>query len=177
MYRIIGADGREYGPISADQLRQWIAENRANAASRVQAEGSTEWKPLGSIPEFSLLFASTSTPSGAPAVFPSSARTSVPANNGFAIAGLVLGIFSLTAGLCCCCYGMPFNVLGLICSIIALGQINANPNRYQGKGVAIAGLVLCIVSIVITVVLLIIFGITGSMDRWNQQMSHHGYKL
>jgi len=26
MYKIIGADGREYGPITADQLRQWIRE-------------------------------------------------------------------------------------------------------------------------------------------------------
>ena len=31
MYRIIGGDGREYGPISLDQMRQWIAEGRVNA--------------------------------------------------------------------------------------------------------------------------------------------------
>src|SRR5690348_6662469 len=27
LYRIIGGDGKEYGPISSDQLRQWLAEN------------------------------------------------------------------------------------------------------------------------------------------------------
>ena len=28
MYKIIGQDGKEYGPITAEQLRQWISENR-----------------------------------------------------------------------------------------------------------------------------------------------------
>ena len=28
MYKIIGADGKEYGPISAEQLRQWLNEDR-----------------------------------------------------------------------------------------------------------------------------------------------------
>ncbi len=52
MYRIVGADGREYGPITADQLRQWVAEGRANAQTRVLAEGTTEWKTVGELPEF-----------------------------------------------------------------------------------------------------------------------------
>jgi len=52
MYRIIGADGKEYGPITADQVRQWINEGRANAQTRVLVEGTTEWKTLGELPEF-----------------------------------------------------------------------------------------------------------------------------
>jgi hypothetical protein len=63
MYRIIGADGNQYGPISADQLRQWIAEGRANAQTKVLAEGTTEWKPLSEFPEF---FPSTSAPGPTP---------------------------------------------------------------------------------------------------------------
>ena len=51
MYKIIGGDQREYGPITAEQLRQWIAEGRANAQTKVQVEGSSEWKPLASMPE------------------------------------------------------------------------------------------------------------------------------
>ena len=46
MYRIIGADGREYGPITAAQLFEWIAEGRANALTRAKAEGTDQWKPL-----------------------------------------------------------------------------------------------------------------------------------
>lgn len=52
MYKIIGADGKEYGPASAEQLRQWIAEGRANAQTKAQAEGSGEWKMLGEFAEF-----------------------------------------------------------------------------------------------------------------------------
>ena len=52
MYKIIGADGREYGPVAADQLRQWIREGRANAQTKVQPEGSAAWSTLGEVPEF-----------------------------------------------------------------------------------------------------------------------------
>jgi hypothetical protein len=52
MYKIIGADGKEYGPVSAEQLKQWILEGRANSQTKVQAEGNSEWLLLGSIPEF-----------------------------------------------------------------------------------------------------------------------------
>jgi uncharacterized membrane protein len=52
MYKIIGADQKEYGPVTADQIRQWIAEGRANAQTMVRREGETEWKPLAGYPEF-----------------------------------------------------------------------------------------------------------------------------
>jgi len=52
MYKIIGGDQREYGPVSADELRRWIAEGRLNARSLAQAENTTEWKALSSFPEF-----------------------------------------------------------------------------------------------------------------------------
>lgn len=52
MYKIIGADGQQYGPVTAEQLRLWIADGRLNARSLIQAEGATEWKPLSACPEF-----------------------------------------------------------------------------------------------------------------------------
>jgi len=52
MFKIIGADGQQYGPVGASQIRQWIAENRVRADTLVQADGATEWKPLSSFPEF-----------------------------------------------------------------------------------------------------------------------------
>ena len=62
MYKIIGGDDHEYGPVSAEQLRQWIAEGRANAQTRVQSEGSTEWKTLRELPEFAGAFAGAPPP-------------------------------------------------------------------------------------------------------------------
>jgi TM2 domain-containing membrane protein YozV len=52
MYKIIGADGKQYGPITPDQLRQWITEGRAKAETLVQPEGQAEWKALSLFPEF-----------------------------------------------------------------------------------------------------------------------------
>ncbi len=52
MYKIIGADQKEYGPVSAEKLRQWLRDNRANAQTKVQAEGDEQWKALASFPEF-----------------------------------------------------------------------------------------------------------------------------
>ena len=72
MYKIIGADGKEYGPVTAEQLRQWIAEGRANSRTKVQPEGSADWKTIADLPEFA------GSPSGA-ASFPGTA-TFVPAD-------------------------------------------------------------------------------------------------
>src|SRR5262249_9791737 len=52
MFKIIGGDGQQYGPVSAEQLRQWIATGRANGQSLVQAEGSSDWKALSTHAEF-----------------------------------------------------------------------------------------------------------------------------
>ena len=43
MYKIIGADGQQYGPVSADQIRRWILENRVRTETLAQAEGTTDW--------------------------------------------------------------------------------------------------------------------------------------
>ncbi len=51
-YKIIGADGSQYGPVNADTIRRWITENRVNAQTLVLAEGATEWKPISAFAEF-----------------------------------------------------------------------------------------------------------------------------
>src|SRR4051812_8995980 len=52
MFTIIGSDGKEYGPVTADQIRAWIAAGRANLDSQAKLVGATEWKRLGDWPEF-----------------------------------------------------------------------------------------------------------------------------
>ena len=51
MYKIIATDGRQYGPVGVEQIRVWLAQNRVNAHTLAQSEGSTEWKPLISFAE------------------------------------------------------------------------------------------------------------------------------
>jgi TM2 domain-containing membrane protein YozV len=91
MFNIIGADGKQYGPVSADQIRQWIREGRANGASQVQPVGGADWKSLASLPEFADAFASgTGAP---PPMAASSAGVSSRASNKIAagICGILLG--------------------------------------------------------------------------------------
>src|ERR1041385_5585528 len=52
MYKIIGADGQTYGPVTAEELRRWIAQGRADARTKIQPEGSADWKLLGELLEF-----------------------------------------------------------------------------------------------------------------------------
>jgi len=55
MFKILGGDGKEYGPVTADQIKQWIGEGRANHATMAKAEGDISWKPLAQYPEFAEL--------------------------------------------------------------------------------------------------------------------------
>jgi hypothetical protein len=50
-YKIIGADLKEYGPVSTEQIRQWITERRVDSDTKLQAEGDSEWKRVGDVPE------------------------------------------------------------------------------------------------------------------------------
>lgn len=52
MYKIRGGDGKEYGPVSADVVRQWIAEGRANERTLVLPDGHVSWVQLGTLGEF-----------------------------------------------------------------------------------------------------------------------------
>src|ERR1700743_3013931 len=65
MFKIIGADQKEYGPISTEQIRRWITDGRLNAASKAQREGSTDWLPLAEFSEFPDIFNPTAAPSAA----------------------------------------------------------------------------------------------------------------
>jgi hypothetical protein len=52
MYFLIGGDGREYGPFTAEQIRAWVAEGRASPHSRVRREGETAWQALADFADF-----------------------------------------------------------------------------------------------------------------------------
>jgi hypothetical protein len=52
MYKIIGADQREYGPVDVDKVRQWILQGRADGQTKVRIEGTEDWKCLADLPEF-----------------------------------------------------------------------------------------------------------------------------
>jgi hypothetical protein len=151
MYRIIGADNRPYGPVFGEQLRQWIAEGRANAQTQTFVEGATEWKPLGTMPEFASHFAPPVPPPISPP-FSGRARKT----NSYAMTGMIFGILAFV----CCCKFL-FGALGIIFSLIGLSQISRHPELYEGRGPAITGLVLSILSLLLALVFILIALATG----------------
>jgi hypothetical protein len=164
MYKILGGDGKEYGPIAAEVVRLWIKEGRANAQTLVQPEGGSGWVPIGQVPEFGSSFS-------APPTFSSVVINPTPANHPFALTGFILSLVSVTFGLCCC-YGFPFSVSGIIFSIIGLVQIRKQPERFTGRGLAIAGIVIGIVSLVLVAVLMIL-GVALNWEEIKKDLQSH----
>ena len=156
MYKIIGADGREYGPVSAEQLRQWVVEGRVTAQTLTQALGSTEWKPIALFPELGQAL---------PPTVPPASKT-----NSMAVAGLLFGLFGLMGGWICC--GPLFSVLGIVFSSVGLSQIKRNPSRETGRGIAMTGLVLSILGLVATLIFSVLLGVMKMYGRspmyWHQ---------
>ncbi|HWA10956.1 MAG TPA: RDD family protein [Opitutaceae bacterium] len=52
MFTIIGGDGKEYGPVTAEQIQQWLAAGRASLETRAKKEGEEAWRRIGDFPEF-----------------------------------------------------------------------------------------------------------------------------
>jgi competence protein ComGC len=128
MYRMLGADQKEYGPVTAETLRQWIAEGRVTGNTMLLPEGGSQWVPAGSLPEFSGALRATMPPIGMQMQPMQPQKTS-----GLAIASLVLG------GLGMCSAGLT-GLVGLILGIVALVSINKSQGQLGGKGLAIAGI-------------------------------------
>jgi hypothetical protein len=81
MFKIIGADQKEYGPVSTEQIRQWIRDGRLNAATKAQREGGADWQPLSAFEEFADVFnppAAAPMPGGAPAPMAAPSMSSAP---------------------------------------------------------------------------------------------------
>ncbi len=138
MYKIIGTDGKEYGPVSAEQARQWVAEGRARAESLARAEGTTEWKPLASFPEFATLSTLAAPPVAPPAAAGASSdvvATVIPYRNLPALIGYYCAVFSLIP-----CLGMPLGLTAFVLGVIGLRRARQHPEA-KGKVHAWIGII------------------------------------
>jgi len=157
-YQIIGGDGNEYGPISPEGVRDWIQKGSVNADTRIKVVGTEHWQAVRDLPEFADAFSKASPPAASP---PPAAgqppRAPSPKTNVLAIISLICGIVSLP--MVFCCYGLPFNLIGMVTGGIAILQINKDPENMTGKGMAIGGIVASLLSLVM--VLLFVFFYAG----------------
>jgi len=128
MYKIIGADGNEYGPINLDQMREWMRQGRVSSQTQVRPEAGGDWRPLSAYPELNTF----GTVPPLPPSLGDRASKKIPAG----ICGILLGtlgihkfilgytgpglIMLLVTMLTCGVGGIVFWVIGLIEGIIYL---------------------------------------------------------
>ncbi len=126
-YKVMGNDGKVYGPVEADQVRQWIQQGRVDSRTTLWKEGEKDWCFAGLMPEF------------AGAFVPPPFKAPVPrGDNLCAVWSLVCGLLSWI----CCCFCLPFNLAGLVLGIIALAQLASSPEPRNGRAMAVAGVIL-----------------------------------
>ena len=151
MYKIIGADKKEYGPVSAEVIRQWITGRRANDRTLIQAEGSTEWRPLSSFPEFRAALTAGAppplSPTGTPPMVPSASAP--PKKNGLAVASMVLGIASLA------CLPVLPAIGAIITGMMARKRARQDSQLCGGEGMALAGLIMGCVGLVLPLLFIV----------------------
>jgi len=160
MYKIIGADGNEYGPITAEQVRQWIAEGRLNGQSKIQLDGSGVWKQLRDMHEFSTLLPPPPPPISLKAPGAPAPAGPLP-NNPLAAWALGTGIASLA-----CCFLPVLAPVSIVLGAVAHSQINQNP-RQGGRGLATAGIVLGSLSLALAVVFWAIYLATSATHQFS----------
>jgi hypothetical protein len=98
-------------------LRQWIAEGRANAQTKILPEGTTEWKSLSEFPEFNAAAAS------APPTFvvtPPPVTADPSLVSGPATGLMIVGILEIIG-----------HVLGLIFNLVGVSFLAANQGANQ----------------------------------------------
>jgi len=145
MFKILGIDQKEYGPVDAEVVLRWIKEGRANASTKVRSEGETEWRCLAEFPEFAQAVARERRPPPIPsgrAFPPTPPRQPAAQPCGQAIASLVFAILGfLTCGLT--------SLVGLPLGIVALNKIKNSKGRLRGQGLAIASICVSGVSVLL----------------------------
>jgi len=75
-----------------------------------------------------------------------------------AATSLILGIASVTLGLCCY-FGILTAPISLVLGIVALAQIKNDPKKYGGKGMAIGGIVASGLYFGILLLIILFYGI------------------
>jgi len=150
-----GENEQQIGPLDEVAIRQAIRQGRVGRQTLVWREGMAQWTPLAAVPEL-LEGPDTLSPYLVPHVTSGGVVVMGPRTSGLAIASLVCGIVSI---LFCQVIGA---VPALICGHMALSQINGSPLPMNGKGMAIAGLILGYIQFVLLAVGLVVLVAIGA---------------
>lgn len=194
----LGRDGSPLGEFPEAEILSGLTTGRFLGSDLAWCAGMPDWKPLSEVlPQAAPLPVAPSTAPSSPTVVevlrpgsapspavlpypappaqswpaqaypPTHVGTGVMPTPGTAIASLVLGIISLVT----CSLGVLLVIPGLICGHIALNQIKAPGSRYEGKALAMTGLILNYVwlgAVVLGVIFILAFGLLGAiLEQFN----------
>lgn len=112
MFTILGADGKEYGPVATAKIHEWVNGGRANLMTKARRDGETAWKNLGEFPEFAAVTGAApaaATPAPVvPTLAPGSAADSLATGPTLILAGRWprLGA-QILDGIIGCCVALP----------------------------------------------------------------------
>jgi hypothetical protein len=120
MYKIIGADRREYGPVNSEQILKWIAEGRANAQTRARGDDGADWKSLAEFSEFAAALAAKAPLPAAPPLIVRSEKP-IPETAAFGIGDCLSRAWELYQSNFILCFGATAIILVLS---IGLGSIH-----------------------------------------------------
>lgn len=162
----IARDGKQLGPFSLEEINRQLAAGTLSLSDNAWYEGASGWAPLSTVPGVT---GGASSSASIPAATPSVAAAPTAAASGpvvpttivvaaptepLAIWSLVLSLVGLLGF---CCGGPVLGIAGVICGHLGLSKINANP-QLQGRGLALAGLIIGYFSVVSWALYLIFFG-------------------
>jgi hypothetical protein len=95
-YKIMGGDGKEYGPVDAHQVKTWIGEHRLEKKSPVMVNDAKDWAFLESLPEFTSALAAQSEGASPPIIGQSSGLNAIiPYKNPRALIAYYFGVFAV----------------------------------------------------------------------------------
>jgi hypothetical protein len=157
-YKVINDDGVELGPVSTQELHEWMAEGRIGPQTKVKQEGMTVWRTLASLKDFAplalpfesrkahidtLRISKVAMISFVCGALPLLLRVflltaAIPLLSGFSAQNLILNVIF---GICIWlpfllpCVGVPLGVIGLI-------RIQLRKQQLTGRAWAIWGIVM-----------------------------------
>ena len=136
MQIFVNANGQQQGPYSPEEVQDALSRGSLSPDDLCWHEGLSQWQPIASV------LASAQRPPDPPTPAPASAKT-----DPLSIWSLVLGILSWV------CFSILAGIPAIICGHLSLRRLKKNA-LLQGKGMAIAGLVLGYASSLVLPVLL-----------------------
>ncbi|HXG49175.1 MAG TPA: DUF4190 domain-containing protein [Methylomirabilota bacterium] len=157
MYRLRAQNGQDYGPVDAATVRLWIKQRRADGRTLAQSDGGV-WQPLALFPEFAadLTEPRPSRPPPLPRTQPP------PRTSALAIAALVAG----SLGFCTVGIG---SLAGVVLGVLALVKIKRQPASWQGRGLALTGIVVsCATGLILLALGVMLPAISKSRTRHRQ---------